>query len=342
MKQLNYELLPFALIHLIVHIIPFTLVSWLILEIGGSNDILLICFSGLFLTVLVLIVEILGGHILVTSLFKIRWISHENDAIIYTMVKGLAKKNEINIEKIGIIELEAPNAFVVSSFRGKPILLFTRGLIYNLNFSELQAITYYLLGCAQHELLPIVTILSGLQSIGIRLSAGYIESSIKKQKAGILKTIIAGWGYLLFSAFNTQTVKCGRLLIYESVAKINELMDNASAMVTGLLKISYLLENQRESYMRSGLISLKALMFQDPSIAVKDRILLREILNQYNIKIEKLLSNTRIKVVNNSEIKFYLFEKYFIHEGIKDRINKIIELKMNNDSTMNFGFNKVT
>jgi len=338
MQRLKEELLPSVVLHLIVHLIPLTLVSWFILAIGGSNDILKIILGGLLLTVLILLAEIFGGLTLVISLFNIRWISHENDPLVYTMVKGLANKNEINIAKIGIIELDEPNAFVVSSFRGSPILLFTRGLIYCLTFSELQAITLYMLGYAQHELLPIVTMLSGLQSVGSRLSMEYIDSNVKKRNAGIFKTILVGWGYLLFSAFNTQTVKSGKLMIHEAEAKTNELIDNPSAMITGLIKISFLLDTQQESYMRTGLISLKALMFQDP-IAVRDRVKLREILNHYNIKIEKLLNNTPIKAVKYTEIKLHIFEKYLIHEGIEKRVKKIIEASMKNDSTVIFGFN---
>jgi len=325
MQRLKEELLPSVVLHLIVHLIPLTLVSWFILAIGGSNDILKIILGGLLLTVLILLAEIFGGLTLVISLFNIRWISHENDPLVYTMVKGLANKNEINIAKIGIIELDEPNAFVVSSFRGSPILLFTRGLIYCLTFSELQA--------------PIVTMLSGLQSVGSRLSMEYIDSNVKKRNAGIFKTILVGWGYLLFSAFNTQTVKSGKLMIHEAEAKTNELIDNPSAMITGLIKISFLLDTQQESYMRTGLISLKALMFQDPTIAVRDRIKLREILNHYNIKIEKLLNNTPIKAVKYTEIKLHIFEKYLIHEGIEKRVKKIIEASMKNDSTVIFGFN---
>ena len=339
MQRLKEELLPSVVLHLIIHLIPLTMVSWLILAIGGSNDILKIILGGLLLTVLILLAEIFGGLTLVISLFNIRWISHENDPLVYTMVKGLANKNEVNIAKIGIIELDEPNAFVVSSFRGPPILLFTRGLIYCLTFSELQAITLYMLGYAQHELLPIVTMLSGLQSVGSRLSMEYIESNVKKRNAGIFKTVLAGWGYLLFSAFNTQTIISGKLMIHEAETKTYELMDNPTAMITGLIKISFLLDTQQESYMRTGLISLKALMFQDPSIAVRDRVKLREILNHYNIKIEKLINNTPIKAVKNTEIKLHIFEKYLIHEGIEKRIKKIIEASMKNDSTVIFGFN---
>jgi len=341
MQHIKEELLPSAVLHLVVHLIPLTFVSWFILSVGGSNDILMILLFGLLLTTLVILAELLGGLTLVTSLFNIRWISHENDSQINSMVKGLANKYQVIIDKIGIIELDSPNAFVVSSFRGKPILLFTRGLIYNLNFSELQAITVYLLGYAQHDLLPIVTMLSGLQSIGTKLSMDYIDSSVKKRKTNMVKTILAGWGYLLFSAFNTQTINSGKLMIQEAEAKTNELLENPAAMITGLLKISYLLDAQHESFMRTGLISLKALMFQDPNIAVQDSIKVKEILNHYNVKIEKLLYNTPSNTVKYSEMKLHMFEKYVIHEGIEERIKKIIEISTKKGFKIIFGFSKM-
>lgn len=338
MQHIKEELLSSVILHLVVHFIPLTLISWFILSVGGLNDILMIILFGLLLTVLTIFAEILGGFTLVTSLLKIKWISPENDLQIYSMVKGLANKHEVIIDKIGIIELDSPNAFVISSFRGKPSLLFTRGVIYNLNFSELQAITLYMLGYAQHDLLPIVTMLSGLQSIGTRLSMDYIENSVKKRKAGIIKTILAGWGYLLFQAFNIQTINSGKLMIQDAETKTYELLENPTAMITGLLKISYLLDVQKESIMRINLISLKALMFQDPTVALQDNVKIKEILNHYDIKLKKILSNSPRLPENKTEIKTHMFEKYLIHERIEERIKKIIDSSSKKGIKIMFGY----
>ena len=340
MQQIKDKLLPSAVIHVVVHLVPLMLISWLFGTLFSINDILMILLLGLLLTASTILVEILWGSRLVTSLFNIKWISPENDLVMHSMVKGIADKHQVAINKIGIIDLNTPNAFVYSSFRGNPCLLFTRGLIYNLNFSELQAITRYMLGITQSELLPIVTMLSGLQSIGTRLSKEYIENSVKKRKTSLLKTIQAGWGYLLFQAFNTQTINSSNAMLEEAETGTNELLKNPAALISGLLKISYLLDVQQDSSMRTDLISLKALMFQDPTMAIQDNIKLREILNHYNIKIEKILVNPP-RTNNTTERKLHIFEKYFIHTGIEERIKNIIDTSTEKDIKLFFGLNSV-
>jgi Zn-dependent protease with chaperone function len=317
---------PIAL-HIFVTLVPVALSSWLVLSLAGIQDILIILLITIILTVITLGVGAIMGLRLVLGLFHIRWVNKDNDVILWSLVNGESAKAKVTVDGVGIIELDTPNAFVAADIQGKPVFLYTRGLLYHLTYNELRAVTTYLLGSSKSGLLPHVTILSGLQSIGTRLASGYIEGRVKKRSSNILRTILGGWGYLYFSTLNHQTTSVGKDMVHFSELYSLENASNAEYLLTALFKISYLLGIEDESYMRTGAIGLKALMFQDPSLSLRDRVKLRELVAIQNLQLDKLMGNISVGPVSPSKDNLHMFEKYWVHSGLEERIGKIIEAK---------------
>ena len=205
-------------------------------------------------------------------------------------------------------------------------LLLTRGLLYHLTYDEMRAVLVFLLGCVRSGLLPQATILSGLQTIGTRLAGGYIEGHVKKKFTTILDTILGGWGYLFFSALNHQATLVGREMVQFSEDWSLENTSSIEHLFTALIKVSYLTGVEEENFMRTGAVGLKPLTFQDPSISLRDRIKLQELVVSQNIRLERLMGNTPLKQVTPVKENLHMFEKYWLHSDLENRLGKIVEV----------------
>ncbi|MFO7929748.1 MAG: M48 family metalloprotease [Candidatus Humimicrobiaceae bacterium] len=112
--------------------------------VSGNYSILLLVFA-LIIAILASFASYYNSDKIVLKLTRAKPLSREENPRVYYMVEGLSIAAGIPMPKIYVIEDGGMNAFATGRNPSKGVIVFTRGLIENLNDQELK-------GVAAHEL----------------------------------------------------------------------------------------------------------------------------------------------------------------------------------------------
>lgn len=335
MPQPHERLLPALGIHLAIHIALFEIVSWVVLSPLPGFGLLHVVAAGLATALLTVLVERLLAPWLVLSLLTPRWIGREDDIVLWSLVNAEAGKAGFKAWRLGEVDLDAPDAFVVSSMTGRPVILLTRGLVADLTFREVGAVVAYLMGCSRSGLLGVATAQAGLLSLSSRIAGGYIRSRLEGRPTSIIDILLAGWGYLLFALTHTQhTTACKQMSQYADEFSLAQMGAHSSVM-TALIKVSAGLGSNPRDRIRVIGASLKGLAFQDPVSAVRDFYSLKAVAGKYGFDMERLLGY-ELPAPQDVSV-FHVFERFWIHPHVGERLEHAAEFGKDVMSAMILG-----
>jgi len=108
-------------VHFTLHLIPVMVVVWVL---GSQSlNLLYVLGYGALATFIIILAEWLLGPSLISSMADPRWVAEGEDPIIWALVEGEARKLDMRVPRVGVIDNMAPNALVYSSLTGRPVLL---------------------------------------------------------------------------------------------------------------------------------------------------------------------------------------------------------------------------
>jgi hypothetical protein len=335
MPQPHERLLPALGIHLAIHIALFEIVSWVVLTSIPGFGLLHVIAAGLAAAVLAVLVERLLSPWLILSLLKPRWIGREDDIVLWSLVNAEAEKAGFRAWRLGEADLDAPDAFVMSSMAGRPVILLTRGLLADLTFREVGTVVAYLMGCSRSGLLGVATTQAGLLSLSSRIAGGYIRSRLEGGPTGIVDILLAGWGYLLFALTYIQHASaCEQMSQFADEFSLAQTGSHSSVM-SALVKVSAGLGNKPKDKIRAIGASLKGLAFQDPVSAVRDFYSLKVVAGKYGFEMERLLGYDL--PVQQEAAVLHVFERFWVHPHVGERLEHAAEFGRDVMSAMILG-----
>ncbi|UCD44592.1 MAG: hypothetical protein JSV27_10820 [Candidatus Bathyarchaeota archaeon] len=332
MPQPHERLLPALGIHLAIHVALFELVSWVIVLPLTGFGLLHATAVGLAAAVLAVLIERLLAPWLITSLLKPHWIGRKDDIVLWSLVDAWAEKAGFRAWRLGEVDLEAPDAFVVSSVAGRPVILLTRGLLAELTSREVGAVVTYLMGCSRSGLLSVATAQAGILSLSSRIAGGYIRSRLEGKSTGIIDILLAGWGYLLFAFTYTQHASaCEQMSRFADEFCLVQIASHSSFM-TALVKVSAGLGGKPKGKIRAIGASLKGLAFQDPVSAIRDFYSLRDVARKYGFDMERLMGYD-LSAPREAAV-LHVFERFWVHPHVGERLERAAEFGRDVLSTM--------
>ncbi len=320
MQRLSARLLLVVAVQFATHITFFTLLSWALLSNLLGFDLISVLASGFLMAMATIFLEWLLGPSLVSSPFEPKWIERNDDLVLWSMVHGEAAKAGVKVKKIGVVDMESPNALVYSYFTGRPIILLTKGLLVDLTYPEVRAVVAYMLGCTRSGVLGIVTTLSGLLTLSHRVAGGYIRSHMEKKSSGIADLFLAGWGGLFFALIYPQCVMVSNLMsVYGDEFSILQTGDPVR-FVNALLKVAASLAEKPIDPIRTICTPLKCLMFQDPTMALRDAVKLRDVAARYDVDMSRLLGHELKTFLDEGELQLHVFERFWSQPELEKRL----------------------
>jgi Zn-dependent protease with chaperone function len=326
MWRLNARLRPAIALHFATHFAFFFIVSWLLLSLVFKFDPVSVTAATFLLTVASMVAEWITGPNLVESLLKPRWMRENDDPVLWSLVQGEASKAGVRIEKIGIVEVDSPNALIIASPSGQLTLVFTRGLLCRLTFPEVRAASAYLMGASKSGFLGFSTTFSGLLAISYRFAGGYIESRVEGRKGEAFEIVLAALGYLIFAFTAPLTVIASRpMSLYGDEYSITQTRDPAS-FLTMLLKVADGIARKTEGPSRTFFTPLKGLMLLDPTIAIRDSNGLVKAAQSNGIDTSRLLGGPMTPKGEGDEIEFHAFERFWSQPRLIDRFWRTVSL----------------
>ncbi|MCD6331511.1 MAG: M48 family metalloprotease [Thermoplasmata archaeon] len=112
------------------------------------------------LAALIIILQYVMSPKIVEMAMRVRYIKKEDMPRLYSMVEKLAKEANIPMPKVGIAEIELPNAFAFGRSVRDGRVCVTRGLLKILNDEELEAVLGHEISHLKHRDMAIITMLS--------------------------------------------------------------------------------------------------------------------------------------------------------------------------------------
>jgi hypothetical protein len=288
MWRLKARLRPAIAIHFAIHFAFFFTLSWVILSLLLRFDPVTVTAAGFLLTVTSLILELLMGSTQVIKHLNPRWLDQAADPVLRALIQGEASKAGIKITRVGIIEVEPPNAVTVASPRGGPVLLFTKGLLQCLSYREMRAVISFMIGVSRSGFLGAATMFAGLLTISYGLVGGNIESRIGNREERLTDKVLAALGYIPFALTVSQYVIASRPASAWGDRYAVDQTGDPAAYLMALLKVADGTASHPSGVNRTQFTPVKGLMFMDPTMALRDNKSLANTARSHGISLETI------------------------------------------------------
>lgn len=320
MRDLEERALIVLGVHFIIHLIPLTFVVWIL---GSQNlNLLYVMGYGVLATCIIILAEWLLGPSLISSMADPRLIAEGEDPILWTLVEGEARKLNMRTPRIGVIDNMAPNALVYSSLTGRPVLLFTRGLLVELTHGEVRCVAVHLM-CRSGGWVPsVLTTVSGFLAVFNLMSKGYMQRRARGQFPGFLNVILAGWGHLFMNLVYPVAAPLSRLLTIQGDEAALVQTGDPSSYLRAIMKVSAGLASREIDLVQ---LFLGGHSFQDPAVANIDTSAVRNIAGTYGVNLDVLLGYKFSADQGNQSLLPGLFKRLSLQPELSERFRSVIE-----------------
>lgn len=115
--------------------------------------------------ILVILLQYLIGPKIVESMMHVHYVSENEAPKLHAMVENLALKAGIPKPKVGVAEINVPNAFAFGRTKGDGRICVTRGILNILDEEELEAVLGHEMSHIKHNDMVVMTIISAIPLI---------------------------------------------------------------------------------------------------------------------------------------------------------------------------------
>ncbi len=285
----------------------------------------------LFLALFFIFLQYLIGPKIVETLMRVRYLDEDEEPWLHEMVEELARKAKIPKPKIGIAEINIPNAFAFGRTLKDGRVCVTRGILRLLTRDELKAVLGHEISHLKHRDVIFITLLSVLPLLLYLVARNLLFMGIygrrSERERGNLPLLLVGLlAFIMYFITNLLVLYASRIREYFADTGSVKLGSRPHHLASALYKLVYgnARIDREELKQYEG---IKAFFLNDPSRALKEIRDLREIDLDLSGKIEEdeLLSLRNKKVKISFEEK--LFEILSTHPNMLKRIKYLSELE---------------
>ncbi|RLF45022.1 MAG: peptidase [Thermoplasmata archaeon] len=272
------------------------------------------------LAFLILLFQYFTGPKIVEMSMKIRYVEREDEPRLYDMVEKLAEKAKIPMPKVGIAEVEVPNAFAFGRSVRDGRVCITRGLLKVLNEEEMEAVLGHEISHLKHRDMIVITMLSVIPLLSYILFWNSLWRRRRDEGA-----IIALAAIIVYLISNLIVLYVSRIREYYADYGSVILTGKPHALASALYRISMATgRTSREKIKKVE--GMKAFFATDPSTAIRDaRDLSRADLNlDGHIDEYELQQFASMAKASTAE---KLMEIFSSHPNIVDRIKTLARMK---------------
>lgn len=224
--------------------------------------VLAFCFMG---------IQYLIGPAMVSWSMKVRWVSEEEAPGLHRMVEELARQADIPKPKVGISQLNIPNAFAFGRTQSDGRICVTRGIMNHLNGDELKAVLGHEMSHIKHRDMSIITLLSAIPLIMYWIAISFMFRGMfggdREGEGGEVAALIGLGAFMLYFITNLLVMYGSRIREYYADQGSVELGNNPHHLATALYKLVYSNARFRGKEELRQVEGVKAFFANDPSRA---------------------------------------------------------------------------
>jgi len=208
---------------------------------------------------------------MVGRVMRIKWASEKEEPELHRMVAELAEAANIPKPRVGISQLNIPNAFAFGRTRGDGRVCVTRGILKLLSRDELKAVLGHEISHIKHRDMAIITLLSAIPLIMYWLAFSFMFRGMfgggGRQGGGGYAALIGLGALIMYFITNLLVLYGSRIREYYADQGSVRLGSMPHDMATALYKLSYSNARHRNSEELKRVEGVKAFFVNDPSRA---------------------------------------------------------------------------
>lgn len=308
-------LLVMAVLFFIVYVLV-SLVAYF-LGFGGS----MYFFAGL--SILIILAEYWFGPSIVKHSMRVRELTPEEAPYIHQMVEELAAEAGVPKPKVGISEVNIPNAFAYGRSSRSGHIALTRPIIGLLTRDELKAVIGHEMGHIKHNDMIVTTVVSIIPMICYYIALSFMFSGDNENNSGFIIGII---GYALYFVGQLLVLCISRIREYYADEASVAFGNKPSALASALYKLSFGAAKSNKNDLKEASTN-RAFFVNDVNNGVADINSFKEL----DFDGDGSISEEELRRLNESKINIKTSEKLFealsTHPNMLKRVKKLAELE---------------
>jgi len=290
--------------------------------------------TGSAVTYIILAFAFLGIQYLVSPAIvgwtmKIKWVSEKEEPELHRMVAELAEKANLPKPRVGISQLNIPNAFAFGRTRRDGRVCVTKGILKLLSKDELRAVLGHELSHIKHRDMMIITLISVIPLIMYWLAFSMMFRGAfggSRQGGGGYVALIGLGAFILYFITNLLVLYGSRIREYYADIGSVQLGSMPHHLATALYKLAYGNARLRNSPEMKRVEGVKAFFVNDPSRAWNE---IRE-LSQIDRDMSGTIDYDELMELRQKEVRLgtshKLMELFTTHPNMLKRIKHLSTL----------------
>ena len=306
--------------------ILFAIVYAIITAVGYSMGISNFYFY-LAISVVLMLIQYFIGPKLVEWSMHVKYIGKSEYPKLHSIVEELARKADIPAPRIGIAQINIPNAFAFGRSIKDGRVCVTEGILRLLNDDELKAVLGHEISHLKNRDVLTITILSVIPMILYRIAWQFLFFGRRRDERSGNTMLIGLAAFIFYFITNLLVLYASRIREYFADKGSISLGNSPHTLASSLYKLVYgSARMDKESIKETE--GLKAFFVNDPSRAINEINELSQLDLDKDGTIDKYeLSNLRVK---NLKLNFgdRMFELLSTHPNMLKRIKRLSEYKV--------------
>ncbi len=278
------------------------------------------------ISLVMMLIQYMLGPKIVEWTMRVAYIKKEENPRLYAIVNDLATKANIPMPRIGIAQIQIPNAFAFGRSIKDGRVCVTDGILKLLNEEELKAVLGHELSHLKNRDVLTITILSVIPMIMYRIAWQFLFYGRRRDERGANTAVLGLVAFLFYFITNLLVLYASRIREYFADKGSVLLGNRPSALASSLYKLVYVCARiDKESLKETE--GLKAFFVNDPSQALNE---IRE-LSQLDIDKSGTIDASELSQLRNKTIRLgfgdRLMEILSTHPNMLKRIKQLSEYK---------------
>jgi heat shock protein HtpX len=280
----------------------------------------------LILSLAIMFIQYMLGPKIVEWTMRVKYIKRQDSPRLFQMVESLSNRANIPMPKIGIAQIEIPNAFAFGRSIRDGRVCVTQGILNLLGDDELRAVLGHELSHLKNRDVLTITILSVIPMIMYRIAWQFLFFGRRRDSRSGNTVLIGLAAFLFYFITNLLVLYASRIREYFADRGSVSLGNKPSALASSLYKLVYGSARMSPESLKET-EGLKAFFVNDPSQARKE---IRE-LSQLDLNRSGTIEQSELESLQNKSIRLGFGDKMLeilsTHPNMLKRIKRLSAYK---------------
>lgn len=268
----------------------------------------------LILSLVMMLIQYMMGPKIVEWSMRVKYIKRQDNPRLFQMVEALSMRANIPMPRIGIAQMDIPNAFAFGRSIKDGRVCVTEGIVRLLDDEELKAVLGHELSHLKNHDVLTITLLSVIPMVMYHIAWQFLFYGRRRDSRGGNTLLIGLAAFLFYFITNLLVLYASRIREYFADRGSVLLGNQPKALASSLYKLAYGSARLKPEALKQS-EGLKAFFINDPSRGRK------EVLELSQLDLDKNGS------IDSSELE--LLRKSDIRLGIGDRMMELLSTHPN-------------